>query len=202
MKAKRVLAMTGGIGAGKSTAARFFSQLGVKIIDTDEITHQLLTEEKNFCALKKRFGEIIVQKGKGVVDRKALRKIVFSDKREKEWLEKRLHPQILKRVRSEIKNGATKYYLVLIPLLVESGWDQLRDWDYLINVDASLKNQMDRIVKREGIKDMGLAQDIIEMQSSRLQKIAQTHYTISNIKDIQHLKKQIEAFFKSQQHRL
>jgi dephospho-CoA kinase len=90
------VALTGGIGAGKSEALRAFARLGVPTISSDEIVHRLLREDADVRrALLERLGEGILDDA-GAIDRGAIADIVFADRAALEWLEAELHPRVVR----------------------------------------------------------------------------------------------------------
>ena len=94
MRRPLAVAVTGGIGAGKSEALRAFARHGAATISSDEIVHRLLREDAEVrAALLERFGDAIVGPD-GELDRAAIGEIVFADRAELAWLEKLLHPRV------------------------------------------------------------------------------------------------------------
>jgi dephospho-CoA kinase len=91
------VAITGGIGAGKSTALRAFARHGAAVISSDEIVHELLRENADVkAAVVERFGPGVLD-GKGEIDRERVGRIVFSDRPALHWLEQLLHPRVVAR---------------------------------------------------------------------------------------------------------
>jgi dephospho-CoA kinase len=89
------VAVTGGIGAGKSEALRAFERHGAAVISSDEIVHELLrSDEEVRAAVRERFGEAAFGPD-GAVDRARIAEIVFADERELDWLERLLHPRVV-----------------------------------------------------------------------------------------------------------
>ena len=111
------VALTGSIATGKSTAGKFLANLGFEIIDADSISHIILNEQHE--AIGKIFGTQLVEEG--IVNRKALGNIVFSDESQRKRLEELLHPLIYQRIESlaEGLDKKKKPYLVDIPLFFE-----------------------------------------------------------------------------------
>jgi dephospho-CoA kinase len=116
-----VIGLTGGIGSGKSSAARIFASLGAGVVDTDEIAHRLTARGQPALA------EIAAQLGvdcigpEGDLDREKLRQLVFSRKEARERLEAILHPLIRQQVEAELQRIDTPYVVVVVPLLLEKG---------------------------------------------------------------------------------
>ncbi len=129
------LGLTGGIGSGKSSAARMFSERGVPVIDTDVIAHQLTAAEgAALPAIRAAFGTAVLQ-ADGALERSAMRRRVFSDVAERRKLEAILHPLIRQSVEQQLARLSSPYVLVVIPLLVESG-DYRDVLDRILVVDS------------------------------------------------------------------
>jgi len=104
--------LTGGIGSGKSTVASIFAELGVPVIDTDAISHQLTQSGGNaITAIKGSFGEDYID-ATGALDRAKMRQLVFSDANARQSLEKILHPLILSETRSQAESSSAPYVLL------------------------------------------------------------------------------------------
>jgi len=141
--------LTGGAGSGKSTAARYFRELGARVIDADRIGHDLL-EKGSPCHDKviKAFGPSIVTGDK--INRKALGKIVFGNKRELGRLNKIVHPYILREIKnkiSKIKNGGFKG-LVIVDAALIVPWGLQKQLDLLIVVDSQIKTRLERLTAK------------------------------------------------------
>ena len=120
------VALTGGIGAGKSEALKAFARHGAATISSDAIVHRLLREDVLVrAALLERFGDEILG-GDGAVDREALARIVFGDREQLTWLEALLHPRVIREYtgwRHELAESreAPAVAVVEVPLLYETG---------------------------------------------------------------------------------
>lgn len=147
---KIVLAgLTGGAGSGKSAAAGYFRELGARVIDADKIGHGLL-EKGSPCHAKviKAFGPSIVTGGR--IDRKALGKIVFENKREMGKLNKIVHPYLLKEIKNKIekiKNDGFRGLVITDAALIVP-WGLQKKLDVLIVVDSPVKTRLDRLAAK------------------------------------------------------
>ncbi|MBT9590944.1 MAG: dephospho-CoA kinase [Thiobacillus sp.] len=111
--------LTGGIGSGKSTVADLFAELGVPVIDTDLIAHQLTKPGgEALQAIREKFPDAAMR-ADGALDRAALRRIVFSDAAARRQLEAILHPRIRREVERRLNQLHAPYAIVVIPLLVQ-----------------------------------------------------------------------------------
>ena len=126
------VAITGGIGAGKSEALAAFARHGAAVVSSDEIVHRLLAEDEDVRAqLLERFGERILDE-EGRVDRGAIAEIVFADAAALEWLEGLLHPLVVREYLAwrEEQAGLSvppKLTVTEVPLLYEVGGQERFD---------------------------------------------------------------------------
>ena len=113
--------LTGGIGSGKSTAAHMFAQLGVDIIDTDVIGHQLTAAgEPALTSIENLFGKGLITVD-GKLDRVKLRDLVFNDAVARKKLEEFLHPLIREQVLTALtQSNSSPYTIIVVPLLFET----------------------------------------------------------------------------------
>lgn len=117
------IAVTGGIACGKSTSGEALETLGVPVLDTDAVAHDLLVNDSAVRReLRDRFGAGVFSGD--AVDRKALGRVVFADAAARQALEAILHPRIRSRVREWLATaGAGRVAAVQVPLLYEAGWE-------------------------------------------------------------------------------
>jgi len=141
------IGLTGGIASGKTLVADQFAELGVPIIDTDEIARQVVARGQSALAeIEAEFGaEILTPEGE--LDRARLRRIVFQDESRRRCLETILHPRIREMTlnASESENGT--YQVLVVPLLLETGFEQLVD--RILVVDCPESTQRDRLRARD-----------------------------------------------------
>lgn len=141
-----VVALTGGIGAGKSLVAQFFSELGARVIDADQLARIAIERgSAGFDDVIARFGEEITTNGD--IDRKALADIVFSDAIAKADLEAIVHPRVRQLFLDVVAHlGPEEILIYEIPLLVETG--ATKNFDQIITVEADLEIRKARLLKR------------------------------------------------------
>jgi dephospho-CoA kinase len=113
------VAITGGIGAGKSEALRAFARHGAATASADEIVHRLYADPEVRQALVERWGERVLSGG--VVDRKRVGEIVFADREELAWLESLLHPRVVAEQARWREQQTALLAVVEVPLLYEAG---------------------------------------------------------------------------------
>lgn len=185
------IGLTGGIGSGKTTVAKYFAKLGAKIIDADQISHQLLA--KNTISYRKiiaHFGKQALNKNQ-TINRALLREIIFKNPQKKKWLEQLLHPEIIKELKNRSKNSRNKYCILVIPLLFEKKLFALVD--RILVVDAPISQQIARAIKRDKI-NKSQAKAIIKTQISRLKRKNLADDLICNDSDLKTLKNQIKIW--------
>jgi dephospho-CoA kinase len=187
--------LTGGIASGKTTVSNLFEALGVPVVDTDVISRNLLKPgELAFRQAVDHFGEDILR-ADGSIDRVRLRKIVFSDARQKSWLEKMLHPLIYQRSHDAVASlTSADYVLLVVPLLFESNFQPLVD--RILVVDCPAEQQIRRLMKRDGI-DEDLAQNMLAQQMANSERIARAHDIIENRNDGAELESRVAALHQS-----
>jgi len=185
-----IVAVTGGIGSGKSTAARLFKKRGAEVVDTDAIAHELTQPGRS--ALKDivaRFGAEYLTTD-GALDREKLRRRVFADPDARRVLERILHPSIKSEVDTRVSACDAPYALVLIPLLVETG--AYRDLvQRVLVVDCDERVQVRRAVQRGGL-DEDQVRAIMRAQATRSERLALADDIIDNDGTLEHLARQVE----------
>ena len=190
-----IIGLTGGIGSGKSAATKILKEIGLKNIDLDQITHDLMKPgELGYIEIKKDFGEKYIDT-KNAIDRKLLRYEIFSSLDLKKRIESILHPIIFEECNKQLNKLKHKKNLVLvIPLLFETkNYISLIDESLLI--DCDLKTQIERVINRDGVSEE-LANRIIKNQMSRDEKLLLADKVILNDGNFNHLKVQIESYYK------
>lgn len=191
-----LVGLTGGIGSGKSEAARIFSGLGVPVVDTDVIAHELTSA--GHPVLKKiiaQFGNAYLRPDQ-TLDRAALREKVFADKAARLQLEAILHPAIYEAVLQAIKQHAdAPYQVIAVPLLFESErYQKLINRSLLIDCDESL--QISRTTARSGLSSSAV-EAIMQAQMPRNERISRADDVISNNEGLTELRQKIESIHKN-----
>ena len=170
-----ILGLTGGMGGGKSTAARFFTEAGFRLIDSDRVVREeLLTAPAVVAAIGGRFPEAIGADGS--VDRAAVARRIFANDEERIWLEELLHPLLYERWRTLLAGAPDAFWVIEAPLLFEKG---LENWfDFTVCVSTSSANQLARLTER-GIPQ-SLAEQRISKQLPLAQKLEKADFVLSN----------------------
>lgn len=144
------IGLTGGIGCGKSTVAQLFLDLGVPIIDADEIAKRLVRPgQPALLQIQRVFGDNILTED-GQLDRPALRALIFSQPMLKQQLEAILHPLIYQTIALNVEALAQQnviYCIICLPLLFET--EGVASVDRILVVDCALEQQINRVMARD-----------------------------------------------------
>jgi len=141
-----VVGLTGGIGAGKSTVAQFFAQLGALVIDADQLARMAIERGTDgFADVMLRFGDEVIVNGD--IDRKKLAEIVFYDPQARKDLEAIIHPRVQALFAEAVADLNDEDILIYeIPLLVETG--AASKFDYIVTVESELELRKARLLKK------------------------------------------------------
>ena len=176
-----VLGLTGGIGCGKSEAAKVLASLGAKHVDTDGISRRLTAPGgAALPAIRSVFGDDVFD-AEGALDRRRLAEIVFNDLQRRRQLEGILHPLVQREAMEAIAeaNEAGIAVTVLdVPLLFESGMDVLCDETWTMSLDPRI--QLERIRARDGLDEAQAqariaSQMSMEMRDARADRVIDTN---------------------------
>ncbi|GHR52358.1 dephospho-CoA kinase [Helicobacter pylori] len=194
MVLKNAIALTGGIGTGKSTTIKILESQGYQILDADKIAHQLLQEHR--FKIAQHFGSDILEKD--VLNRKKLGVIVFQNANELKWLEDFLHPLIRERMLQkvyELEKNHQAYFLD-IPLFFEVGGKKCYPVSKVVLVYAPRVLQIERLLERDKLKEAEILQRLA-CQMDIEQKRTMSDYIIDNSSSLKDLNKQVERFLKT-----
>ncbi|WP_423978912.1 dephospho-CoA kinase [Klebsiella aerogenes] len=172
------VALTGGIGSGKSTVADEFAHLGVTVIDADIIARQVVEPgTPALLAIAERFGPQMINDD-GSLNRRRLRERIFAHSEDKAWLNTLLHPLIQQETRRQMQASTSPYLLWVVPLLVEN---RLTDKaDRILVVDVPKETQIERTIRRDGVSREH-AEHILAAQATREQRLAAADDVIENM---------------------
>lgn len=188
---KKVFGLTGGIACGKSTVAGFFRELGVEIIDADQVARDVVAPgTPGLEAIIKEFGEGILG-ADGALDRKALGAIVFNDAEKRAALERITHPLIgaegMRRILA-LQESDAPYLLYEAALLVEGG--SYKNFSGLIVVTTTEERQLELLMKRDGAgREDALARIRAQLALSEKEKLAD--WVIRNTGDLNLLRQSV-----------
>ncbi|MFM4833514.1 dephospho-CoA kinase [Aeromonas media] len=172
-----VVAITGGIGSGKTTVANQFAALGIEVVDADLIAREVVAPgTPALAAITSHFGpEILTEQG--LLDRRVLRERIFSDPAAKSWLNALLHPIIRSEMLRQCAAVSSPYCLLVVPLLVENRLTELADRVLVIDVDEA--TQIERTCHRDGVS-REQAQAILASQANRSERLAMADDVLDN----------------------
>ncbi|WP_216081803.1 dephospho-CoA kinase [Citrobacter sp. MGH 55] len=171
------VALTGGIGSGKSTVANAFADLGIQIIDADIIARQVVEPGKPALdAIAAHFGPELIA-ADGTLHRRLLRERIFADPQEKAWLSALLHPLIQQETQRQLQQATSAYVLWVVPLLVENSL--YRQANRVLVVDVTPETQLARTMQRDDVTRAHVEQ-ILAAQATREARLAVADDVIDN----------------------
>jgi len=192
------IGLTGGIGSGKTAVSDQFQRLGINIIDTDIISRELINHNQ---ALQKKIVAVFSNKvvdATGTIDRKKLARVVFSSKEKKQQLENILHPAIREQVRQQIQSFSLlspppEYLIVVIPLLLETGFTDLIDRILVVMADENVR--VKRIRQRDN-RTLAEIHAIINSQTNDDKRTREADDIIENNNSFKQLEPQVRQLHK------
>lgn len=187
-----VIGLTGGIGSGKTSAAKFFAELSANVIDTDAIAHQLTQSQGvAMAAIRRDFGEGFIATD-GSLDRERMRSLVFSDSSSRQKLEAILHPLIRAEATRRAALTTASYVVMVVPLLLEANGHRYREMvQRILVVDCDEHSQVDRAMARSRLSRQEV-EAIMRAQLSREERLRQADDVIVNDSDMTHLRQQVK----------
>jgi dephospho-CoA kinase len=173
-----VVALTGGVAAGKSAVTRRFEALGVPVHDADVAAREVIAPgSEGLAEVVSAFGADVLD-DRGQLDRPSMRRRVFADPAARRRLEAIIHPRVRAWLRERALTDSTPYCLLAIPLLAEN-ITEYRWVDRVLVVDVPESVQLARLTARDGV-DETLARRMIEQQASRADRLALADDVIDN----------------------
>ncbi len=184
------VALTGGIGSGKTQASNRFAALGVPVLDADEIAHALTAPgQPALQSIRECFGPKYFL-ADGTLDRKRLRQRVFQDPKARQALEDLLHPQIRAAMLQQLDRVQYPYAVLVIPLLFETRQTDLADRILVVDVPESV--QIERVQRRSGLSPAEIRR-ILAAQVPRSVRLAGAQDRIDNRGSLAALISQVDA---------
>ena len=190
-----IIGLTGGIGSGKSEAAKYLATLGAMHVDADAISHELTaSDSETLEEIRQVFGQEVFT-AEGCLNRKAMGEKTFSNEADRRALEKILHPRIQRRMIQQIDEAAkqgVKIVALDVPLLFETGMDALCDETWVLA--ANLETQLARVMMRDHIeREDAMARVQSQMPAEEKQKRAT--YTISTERSIEKTQAELNSLY-------
>lgn len=190
-----IIGITGGIASGKTIVSDYVKKLGYPVVDADLLSREIMAPGSPVLEqVRHIFGETMIA-GDGALNRKALAEKIFHDEQARQTLDGLTHPAIhaLAEERfSQLEGESTVFFVV--PLLFESGMDDLCDEIWLVHAEESLRRS--RLSARDGI-DETYAQSKIDSQMRDEERLNKGTRVLFNDGDLNHLYEQIESFLKN-----
>jgi dephospho-CoA kinase len=189
----RVIALTGGIGCGKSLAAQSFAELGALVIDADQLARASIERgSQGFDEVVSFFGDSILNNGD--IDRRALGELIFKDAEAKRKLESIVHPFVRREFEEAVASLKSDEVLVYeIPLLVETGAQDR--FDIVVTVESDLENRIARLRQRG--MHISEIEGRIAAQATREQRVEVADFLIENDGSEDELLRQVENIWDS-----
>jgi dephospho-CoA kinase len=136
-----VIGLTGGIATGKSSALAEFKRRGAAVVSSDDLAHRCLTPGHPVARR--------VSRHFGTLDRKKIGKVVFNNPRERRWLERQIHPEVIRQLKTFIRKHRGLVVLD-IPLLFEARLERLVD--RILVITSRESQQLERMRRRDGLE--------------------------------------------------
>ncbi len=186
----KIIGLTGGIASGKSTVSQMFQDVGIPVIDTDQITHDLYQKSSVvYHELVDAFGDSIIGVDKHI-NRKQLGAMIYNDDALRQQLNDIVHPHVKRVALSEVEKYKVLDVPIIVmdvPLLFETDFIELVDFSVLVYVTKD--KQIERLMDRDEIKEE-FAKQKINAQMSLEEKRTKADYVIDNSTSIIETKKQ------------
>ncbi|ULN63805.1 dephospho-CoA kinase [Vibrio gigantis] len=184
-----IIGLSGGIASGKTTVANLFNEhFGIDIVDADIVAREVVAlGTDGLKQITEHFGESILLED-GTLNRSRLRELIFSNPKEKQWLNDLLHPMIRDKIDSDLSKITSPYGLLVAPLLVENQMQGMANRVLIVDVPAEV--QIERTMNRDNVSREQVA-SILKSQASREQRLAVADDVIKNHTKNQELLPQI-----------
>jgi dephospho-CoA kinase len=184
-----IVGITGGIGSGKSAVTDRLEALGICIVDADVVARKVVEPgQPALAAIAAHFGTSVIQED-GSLNRTALRKIVFENPEERQWLEGITHPAIREEIHRQLQAATSPYVVLSSPLLLEAKQNTFAD--VTVVVDVSEHTQLSRTMARDD-NSAELVQQIMAAQMAREERLQQADIVIDNSTSLEDLHQRID----------
>lgn len=182
--------LTGGLGAGKSTALQALARLGAATLSTDAVVHELYGTVELRDAVVRRWGDAVAPDG--VVDRNAVADRVFASASEREWLESQIWPLVGARVKAWLdevgaRDPAPAAAVVETPLLFEAGMDGIYDATIAVVAGEAVR------ARRAGARGHVGTGERAARHLSQDEKARRATFTVDNAGSVEHLERELSS---------
>ena len=172
-----IIGLTGGIGSGKSAAAALFKDIGVDLIDADDLARDSLSiNSEGYKLFIEEFGDKYLDENKNI-NRELIRKLIFNDSDAKSKLENIIHPIVRSGIETFIKNTKSEYCIIVVPLIFETNSSKI--YDRVLVIDCDVDVQISRTSKRDNQTKSDI-ENIVNKQATREQRLSIADEVIVN----------------------
>lgn len=173
----KIIGLTGGIGSGKTTLAKYFHSYGIPVYIADDEAKKIMQSQEIIDAIKSTFGDTVFEKK--ILSREKLAEIVFNDSEKLERLNTIVHPAVKRHFEHWfLKYKTTPYIIYEAAILFESG--RYKDCDIIITVTAPIETRVQRVLKRDKTtRELVLKK--MDAQWTDEKRISKSHFVIENI---------------------
>jgi dephospho-CoA kinase len=183
-----IIGLTGGIGSGKSAAAEIFKDIGIDVIDADDLARDSLnTNSKGYKLFINEFGEKYLDVNKDI-NRELLRKDIFNNSVIKIKLENIIHPLVRSSINAFVNSSKSDYCIIVVPLIFETSSSELYNRILVIDCDVSI--QIERASKRDNQTTTQI-ENILDKQATREERISIADEIILNNGSIEYLRESV-----------
>ena len=183
-----IIGLTGGIGSGKSAAAEIFKDIGIDVIDADDLARDSLnTNSKGYELFINEFGEKYLDVNKDI-NRELLRKDIFNNPVIKIKLENIIHPLVRSSIKAFVNSSKSDYCIIVVPLIFETSSSELYNRILVIDCDVSI--QIERASKRDNQTTTQI-ENILDKQATREERISIADEVILNNGSIEYLRESV-----------
>jgi len=173
----KIIGLTGGIGSGKTTVAKYFASKGIPVYIADEAAKDIMNDKSVVQEVQALFSENVIQKD-GLLDRNAIRELVFNDKTKLEQLNKIIHPKVKTDFDNWLKkNKKAKFIIKEVAILFETNGQKYCDATILVT--APIETRIKRVLERDSTSRENILQ-IIKNQLPEEEKVELATYIIEN----------------------
>ena len=183
-----IIGLTGGIGSGKSAAAALFKDIGVDLIDADDLARDSLNiNSDGYKLFIDEFGDKYLDENKNI-NRELIRKLIFNDSAAKLKLENIIHPIVRSDIQTFISNKKSDYCIIVVPLIFETNSANL--YDRVLVIDCDVEIQISRTSKRDN-QTKTQVENILNKQATREQRLSIADEVIVNNGSLNSLKNDV-----------
>ena len=172
-----IIGLTGGIGSGKSAAAALFKDIGIDLIDADDLARDSLNmNSEGYKLFIEEFGDKYLDENKNI-NRELIRKLIFNNSDAKSKLENIIHPIVRSGIETFIKNKKSDYCIIVVPLIFETNSSKI--YDRILVIDCDVGVQISRTSKRDNQTKSDI-ENIVNKQATREQRLSIADEVIVN----------------------